>query len=106
MSNFRRCFSANLLNESNPLPTVHHFTFSMGSSMHSVKTCLKWTKVQRSKQRPFREFAFEAIILTFLCQTVSDKYSENDYRILFSHCSKMLANKGITKLCLRILTPP
>ena len=62
-SKFRRCLSANWFNQRNPLPTVHHFTFSVGSSMHSEKACLKWTEVQCSKPRLSETFAFEAIIL-------------------------------------------
>ena len=40
-SNFKRCFSANVFNKSDPLPTVHHFTFPMGSSMRFKKSCFK-----------------------------------------------------------------
>ena len=56
---------SNWFNQSDPLSTVHHFTFSMESSMHSEKACLKWTKVQFSKPRLSEMFAFEAIILMF-----------------------------------------
>ena len=50
LSNFRRCFSANWFNQGDALPTIPHFTFSMGSSVHSGKVCLKkWNKVQCSK---------------------------------------------------------
>ena len=98
LSNFRRCFFANRFNQSNPFPTVYHFTFSMGSSMHSEKACLKWTKVRCSKPRLSEAFAFEAIILTSLWQTVSNKFSENDWRVLLGHASKFMQMKGIWKL--------
>ena len=45
LSNFRRCLSAYWFNQSELLPTVLYFTFSMGSSVHSKKAFLKWTKV-------------------------------------------------------------
>ena len=61
-SNFRQCLSAYCINQSELLTTVHYFTFSMGFSVHSEKACLKWTKVQCSKPRHSKTFAFETII--------------------------------------------
>ena len=76
--NFRRCLSANWVNLSELLPTVHYFTFSMGFSVHSQKACVKWIKVQCSKSRHFETFAYETIIKISLWQIVSDKRSENN----------------------------
>ena len=59
---FRQYFLINRFDPIGLLSAAHHFTLSMGSSIQTVKVCVKRSKVQYFKPGASTTDAFEAMI--------------------------------------------